>query len=105
VVVALLCPASCCCSHPHPPHLHTHCRHHQKCDTNNFCKRNRGAAAAYAVDGGSLKVAGGVLSAVVRNTAAQHAFNFSLKAYGPVLRLIVDELPSDTVPRYQVPCA
>lgn len=75
----------------------------QKCDSNNFCKRNRGTVSSYSVDPKSLKVHGAELSAVITNTAAKQSFNFTLRAYGPVIRLIVDELSSDSVPRYQVP--
>jgi hypothetical protein len=75
----------------------------QKCDTNNFCKRNRGTVSSYSVDPKSLKVHGAELYAVVTNTAAKQSFNFTLRAYGPVVRLIVDELSSHQVPRYQVP--
>jgi hypothetical protein len=75
----------------------------QKCETNAFCKRNRGAASTYSVDAKSVQVAGGVLSAVVRNAAAKHDFNLTIKAYGPIVRILVDELPSkDAAPRYQV---
>lgn len=75
----------------------------QKCDSNNFCKRNRGTVSSYSVDPKSLKVEGAELYAVVTNTAAKQSFNFTLRAYGPVIRLIVDELQSDSLPRYQVP--
>lgn len=44
-----------------------------------------------------------MLHAVISNTAAKESFNFTLRAYGPVVRLIVDEVSSDSVPRYQVP--
>jgi hypothetical protein len=75
----------------------------QKCDTNNFCKRNRGQKTAYSVDPKSIKVDGAELSAVITNTAAKQSFNFKLRAYGPVIRLMIDEIPGDHVPRYQVP--
>lgn len=75
----------------------------KKCDSNNFCKRNRGTVSSYSVDPKSLKVEGAELYAVVTNTAAKQSFNFTLRAYGPVIRLIVDELQSDSLPRYQVP--
>jgi hypothetical protein len=75
----------------------------QKCDTNNFCKRNRGQKNSYSVDPKSLKVHGAELSAAITNTAAKQSFNFKLRAYGPVIRIMVDELPGDHVPRYQVP--
>lgn len=76
----------------------------QTCDSNNFCKRNRGTVSSYSVDPKTLTVQGAELHAVVTNTAAKQNFNFTLRAYGPVIRLIVDELKSeDQVPRYQVP--
>lgn len=75
----------------------------QKCDTNNFCKRNRGQKTSYSVDPKSLKVVGAELSAAITNTAAKQSFSFKLRAYGPVIRIMVDELPGDHVPRYQVP--
>lgn len=75
----------------------------QKCDTNNFCKRNRGSYSSYSVDPKSVKVQGAQLQAVITNTAAKQNFNFTLCAYGPVIRIIVDEVSSEQVPRYQVP--
>lgn len=43
------------------------------------------------------------MSATLTNKAASQSFNFTIRAYGPVIRVIVDELPSEHAPRYQIP--
>lgn len=76
----------------------------QTCASNGFCKRNRGATFQYSVVSGSVSVSGAELSAQLLDKASQVQFNLTLRAYGPVLRLIVDELPSDKhAARYQIP--
>jgi hypothetical protein len=74
----------------------------QKCKDASFCARNRGQKGTkYSVVPDSIKVDGATLSAVLQKDAGQQQFNLTLKAYGPVMRLLVDELPSQG--RYQVP--
>lgn len=77
----------------------------QTCDTNAFCKRNRGVPTQYSVVPGSIKVVGHSLSASLANKAVPDVqFNLTLRAYGPIVRLIVDELPSQAhAARYQIP--
>lgn len=78
----------------------------QKCETNGFCKRNRGVKGTkYSVDPASVKVDGAELTAVLIDSEPQEPvkFNLTLRAYGPVLRLIVDEQPSEHPGRYQIP--
>ncbi|KAF8064543.1 PSL5 [Scenedesmus sp. PABB004] len=78
----------------------------KKCATNGFCARNRGVTGTkYSVEAGSIKTEGAVLSAVLANTAVPGVrFNLTLISYGPVVRLLVDELPTaDHAARYQVP--
>lgn len=78
----------------------------KKCETNGFCKRNRGVKGTkYSVDPASVKVDGAELTAVLINSEPQEPvkFNLTLRAYGPVLRLIVDEQPSEHPGRYQIP--
>jgi hypothetical protein len=74
----------------------------QKCKDASFCARNRGQKGTkYSVVPDSIKVDGATLSAVLQKDGGQQQFNLTLKAYGPVMRLLVDELPSQG--RYQVP--
>lgn len=78
----------------------------QKCTTNGFCNRNRGQKSTkYSVDPKSVKVEGAELTATLTNSAPQPPvqFNLTIRAYGPVVRVIVDELPSEHHPRYQIP--
>lgn len=57
----------------------------------------------YSVDPKSVKVDGAQLSAVVTNKAASQFFNLTVRAYGPIIRVLVDEQPSEHPPRYQIP--
>lgn len=76
----------------------------QTCASNGFCKRNRGAKFFYIVVPGSVSASGAELSAHLLDKASDVQFNLTLKAYGPILRLIVDEMPSDKhAARYQIP--
>ncbi|KAF6258577.1 glycosyl hydrolases family 31-domain-containing protein [Scenedesmus sp. NREL 46B-D3] len=78
----------------------------KKCETSSFCSRNRGVKGTkFSVDPASVNVDGAELSAVLINSQPQEPvkFNLTMRAYGSVLRLIVDEQPSEHPGRYQIP--
>eukprot|EP00878_Enallax_costatus_P018240 GHUV01019193.1.p1 GENE.GHUV01019193.1~~GHUV01019193.1.p1 ORF type:complete len:724 (+),score=171.12 GHUV01019193.1:190-2361(+) len=76
----------------------------KKCASSGFCTRNRGVKGTqYSVDPGTVKVEGADLSATLTSKAASQSFNLTVRAYGPTVRIIVDEHASEHPPRYQIP--
>lgn len=78
----------------------------KKCDTANFCQRNRGVSGKnYMVEPGSVRTQGPSLHAILVNSDGGAQFNLTILSYGGTVRVVVDELhnPASSKPRHQIP--